>query len=79
MTTSKCVGSSAAEAGSVEALDRREDVLEPLRSSVADPQLAERGVAQRMPERRKALLEDLLAVRDEQAGGRAEASARSRA
>ena len=56
----------AAEAGSVEALDRREDMLEPPGSSVADPQLTERCVAQRMPVGRKALLEDLLAVRNKQ-------------
>ncbi len=56
----------APDVGAVEALDRREDVLEPRRAVAADPHLAEGRVAQRMPERRPALVEDLLAMRDEQ-------------
>jgi hypothetical protein len=50
----------------VEALDRCEDVLESLRSCAAYPLLAERGLSQRVPERREALVEDLLPVGDEE-------------
>ena len=56
----------------VEALDRREDVLESLRAMLADPELAEARIAQRVSERRPALLQDLLPVGHEQqprAGG----------
>ncbi len=54
------------EAGGVEALHRREHVLEPTRASIADPQLTERSVAHRMLVGREALFEDLLAVGDEE-------------
>ena len=55
-----------AEARGVEALDRREDVLEPPRPLPAHPQLAEGMVAQAVAERRQALLEDLFSMGHEQ-------------
>jgi hypothetical protein len=54
------------EVGRVEALDRREDVLEARRPGTADPLLAERRVAEARSGTSRALVEDLLAVRDEQ-------------
>ena len=44
----------------------------------ADPLLAERGVAQRVPERRTALVEDLLAMSDEQEAAAAELRSQTR-
>ena len=41
-------------------------MLEPPRASIADPELPERGVAHHVPVGREALLENLLAVGDEQ-------------
>ena len=49
----------------VQALDRSEDVLESSGPLSSDPLLAERGVSQRVAERRPALVEDLLTVGDE--------------
>ena len=60
------VGGDRIEVGGVQALDRREDVLEPARASAPDPLLTERRIAQRVPERREALIEDLLPMSDEQ-------------
>ena len=60
------LGIETLEDGCVEALYGREDVIEPLRACFADPELAERCVAQRVSVGREALLENLLAVRDEQ-------------
>ena len=50
----------------MQALNRREDVLEVLRPMLAHPQLAEARISQRVPKRRSALLQDLLPVGDEQ-------------
>lgn len=50
----------------VQALDRREDVVEPRGPVAADPAFAEGVVAQAVTERGEALVEDLLAVRHEQ-------------
>ena len=75
------IGRRFVEVGGVEALDRSEDVVEALRAGAADPLLAERRFAQRVAEGRQALVEDLLAVRDEQQARRAavpHAIARSR-
>ena len=60
------IGWQRVEAAGVEALDRCEHVLEPVRSCATDPLLAEGWVAQRVAERGEALVEDLLAVGDEQ-------------
>ena len=60
------IGREVVEVGGVEALDRGEDMVEVLRARAADPLLAERRVAQRMAKRGQALVEDLVAVRDEQ-------------
>ena len=59
-------GVEGGEPGGVQALDRREHVLERLRSMPSDPQLAEGVIAEAVAERRQALSQDLLAVRDEQ-------------
>ena len=53
-------------------------MLEPRRPLPADPLLAECRVAQRVPERRAALLEDLLAVSDEQQAAAAELRSKPR-
>ena len=66
MTTSKWSAGRSVEVRRGQALDRREDVVERLGPRATDPLLAERVVAQRVPEGRAALVEDLLAVRDEQ-------------
>ena len=55
----------ASDAARVQALDRREDVLEPIRPVASNPFLAERRIAQDMTEGGAALIEDLLAMRDE--------------
>ena len=47
-------------------------MVEPCWSRSADPLLAERGVAECVAERGEALVEDLLAVGDEQQSGSAE-------
>ena len=65
------IGREVVEVGGVETLDRGEDVLEALRPGAADPLLAERRVAQRVAEGGQALIEDLVAVRDEQQRERA--------
>src|SRR5207248_9808002 len=62
----------------VKALDRCEHVLEPRRPLPANPLLAESGVAQRIPERRAALIEDLFAVSDEQEATAAELRSKTR-
>jgi len=67
-----------ADAGGREALDRREHVLEAQRPVAADPAFAERRLAQRVAERRQALVEDLGAVRDEQQPVAGERSAEPR-
>ena len=54
------------EVDRVQTLDRREDVIEASRSCSADPLLTEGRIAQRVAERREALVKDLLAVGDEQ-------------
>lgn len=59
-------GLQVREAAGGEALDGREDVLEPARPRAAGPQLAERPVAQRVTEGEPALLQDLLTMGDEQ-------------
>ena len=56
----------------MEALYRCEDVVEPCRSCTAYPLLSERRVAQCVPERGQALIEDLLAVGYEQQSRSAE-------
>ena len=66
MTTSKCVGIEMAQVTGVEALDRREDVLELRRTFAADPLLAECVVPQRVAEGGPALVQDLLAVGHEE-------------
>ena len=53
----------------IEALDRGEDLLEPLRALPRDPELPEGGIAQRLPEGRPALGQDLLPMGDEQQAG----------
>src|SRR3546814_14491192 len=58
--------------GGAQALERGEDVLEPCRLRAADPLLAEGGVAQGVAEGGEALVEDLLAVGDEQQAGAGE-------
>ena len=73
MTTSKWSGARSREPGGVQALDRGEDVLEPLGRRAADPLLAEACVPQRVAEGGEALVEDLLAVGDEQQPDRAAA------
>lgn len=60
------IGSEILETAGVQALDRPEDVIELRRPGTAHPLLAERWIAQRVPERRHARIEDLLSVRDEQ-------------
>ena len=60
---------SASSSAAVKALDRGEDVVESGRARSADPFLAERGVAQRVAECGQALVEDLLAMGDEQQAG----------
>ena len=72
------LGVEGSEAGRVEALDRREDVLELPRPLPADPQLSERMIAQRVTKRRQALFEDLLAMRDEQQSRAREAISKPR-
>ncbi len=52
--------------GAAETLDRRKNVLEPLGPLAPDPLLAKGCVAQRVPERGTALVDDLLAVGNEQ-------------
>ena len=54
------------DACSIEALHRGEHVLKTFGTLSADPQLAERVVAQGMPERGETLVEDLFAVRHEE-------------
>ena len=54
------------EASRVQALDRGEDVVEPVRPITAHPQLAKGCVTQGVSERADGLREDLLAMRDEQ-------------
>ena len=49
----------------VQALNRREHMLERARTVPPDPQLAEGVIAEAVAERRQALLQDLLPVRDE--------------
>ena len=71
------IGRQRGEVAGVEALDRGEDVLEPCRSRATDPLLAERGVAERVAEGGEALVEDLLAVSDEQQPGSVESAAQS--
>ena len=66
------IGREVGQAAGVEALDRGEDVLEALRPGAADPLLAEGGVAQGVAEGGEALVEDLLAVGDEQQAGAGE-------
>ena len=68
----------AADVGSVQTLNRCEHMLE-LPRRCRNPLLAERRIAQRVPERRAALVEDLLAVGHEQEGGLAGALAGGRA
>jgi hypothetical protein len=65
-TTSKWSGSIASTRPPFRLWIDANTWLEVARPMVAHPQLTERGVAQRVPERRQALREDLLAVRDEQ-------------
>ena len=60
------VGRQGVEVGVGEALDRGEDVLVAGGAGAADPLLAERRRPQRVAERGEALVEDLLAVSDEQ-------------
>ena len=72
------VGSIGSTPAGVEALDRREDVLEARGPLAADPELAEGRVPERVAERRPALVEDLLAVRDEQQPVRGERRAQAR-
>lgn len=50
------------DARCTQTLDRREHMVEGRRAPTPDPKLAERMVAQRVPERRKALRQNLLAV-----------------
>ena len=54
------------EPGGIQALDRCEDVLEASWALPADPELTEGVVAQAVAKRRQALLEDLLAMGNEQ-------------
>jgi hypothetical protein len=60
------IGLEVCEARSMERLDRGKHVVEGPGLLVRHPHLAERRVAQRVPERGQALLEDLAPVRDEQ-------------
>lgn len=62
--------------GAVQALDRCENVFEPLGSLAADPFLAEGRVAQRMPERCAALIDDFFAVCNKQKAAASEVSAK---
>ncbi len=57
------------EAGGAQALDRGEDVLEGARTLAADPELAERVVAEGLAERGQALGQDLFSVRHEEEPG----------
>ncbi len=66
------------DVGAVQALDRREHVLEPLGPLASDPLLAESCVAQCVTERRTALVEDLLAVSDEQESAASELRSKPR-
>ena len=68
----------AADVGAVKALDRREDVLEAQGALPADPLLAKGGVAQCVPERGTALVEDLLAVGDEEQAAAGELGSKPR-
>src|SRR5262245_58568575 len=54
------------ETGCGQALDRREHAVEPGRAMVADPELAKAGVADGVAEGGPGLLQDLLAVGNEQ-------------
>src|SRR5690606_37782841 len=54
------------EPGAVQALNRREDVLEAGRAPTAHPQLSKARIPKRMREGRSALFENLFTVRDEQ-------------
>ena len=67
MTTSKWSGSSRSQVGGVQALDRGEDVLERVSGRAPPTHFSPNdGVAQRVAEGGEALVEDLLAVGDEQ-------------
>ncbi len=63
------IRSQRVELGGVQALDRGEDVVESGRARSTHPLLAERGIAQRVAERGQALVEDLLAMGNEQQAG----------
>ena len=54
------------ESGCIEALDRSEDMLELAGSLAANPQLAERSIADPVAKGGETLLQDLFAVRDEE-------------
>ena len=54
------------EVSGVETLDRSKDVLEVKRPRSANPLFAEVGVTERVAERGQRLIEDLLAMGDEQ-------------
>src|SRR5690606_16737357 len=58
-------------------LDRCEHMLERYRATSADPQLAETGISQGVRERPTTLIQDLLAVGDEQQPGTRQTRAKS--
>jgi len=54
------------EPGSVQTLNRREDVFEPTRALAAEPQFPKRVVAKAMPKHCEALLENLFPMSNEE-------------